>query len=343
MFYDGTKMLSMKDLNNNTPELFLCTTNRSGGKTTYFNRFMFNKFLQGKGKMIFLYRFNYELYGCDEKIFKNIGELFFKKDRFSYKPYAKGVYNKLYFNDNECGYALCLNSADSIKKLSHVFSDCQRMMFDEFQSETNHYCNEEISKFISIHTSVARGGGKQSRYVPVYMCANCVTLLNPYYTALGIGSRLQKDTKFLRGNGWVLEQGFNQSAYEAQTSSLFNQAFAQNNYVSYSNENIYLNDNNTFIAKVQGENQYFCTLKYNNINYSVRLFPSQGIVYCSPNSVDTTFPIKIAVTTNDFTINYVLLKQNQYHIDTLKYYFSKGCFRFYDLASKECIFKLLSY
>ena len=28
-YYDGTKLLSMKDLNGKTPELFLCTTNRT--------------------------------------------------------------------------------------------------------------------------------------------------------------------------------------------------------------------------------------------------------------------------------------------------------------------------
>lgn len=54
-------------------------------------------------------------------------------------------------------------------------------MFDEFQSENNDYCPNEVQKFISVHTSVARGQGKQLRYVPVYMLSNPVTLLNPYY------------------------------------------------------------------------------------------------------------------------------------------------------------------
>ena len=27
------------------------------------------------------------------------------------------------------------------------------MIFDEFQSETNHYCSDEIRKFLSVHTS----------------------------------------------------------------------------------------------------------------------------------------------------------------------------------------------
>ena len=37
-YYDGTKLLSLKDRNGKVPEIYMCTTNRTGGKTTYFNR-----------------------------------------------------------------------------------------------------------------------------------------------------------------------------------------------------------------------------------------------------------------------------------------------------------------
>ena len=43
-YYDGTKLLSMKDLNGLTPEIFMTTTNRSAGKTTYFNRMVINRY-----------------------------------------------------------------------------------------------------------------------------------------------------------------------------------------------------------------------------------------------------------------------------------------------------------
>ena len=35
MFYDGTKLLSMTDLNGDKPEIYICTSNRSAGKTTW--------------------------------------------------------------------------------------------------------------------------------------------------------------------------------------------------------------------------------------------------------------------------------------------------------------------
>ena len=60
MYYDGTKLLSMKDLNGETPEIYLCTANRSAGKTTYFSRLLFNKFIEDHEKFALVYRFNYE-------------------------------------------------------------------------------------------------------------------------------------------------------------------------------------------------------------------------------------------------------------------------------------------
>ena len=80
IFYDGTKLLSMKDINGLTPEIFISTSNRSAGKTTYFNRLAVNRFKKQGKKFCLLYRFNYELNGCSEQFFKDVGGLFFKND-----------------------------------------------------------------------------------------------------------------------------------------------------------------------------------------------------------------------------------------------------------------------
>ena len=180
-FYSGTKLLSMKDIKGRTPEIFLCTSNRSAGKTTYFNRLCVRRWLKYGEKFMLVYRFNLELDDCADKFFKDIGPMFFPGMHMTSKRRAKGMYSELFIDDKPCGYAVALNNADAIKKNSHYFSDVVRMLFDEFQSETNHYCNDEIVKFQSVHKSVARGQGKQSRYVPVFMLSNPVTILNPYF------------------------------------------------------------------------------------------------------------------------------------------------------------------
>lgn len=332
----------MLDLNGAKPEIFICTSNRSAGKTTYFNRLVVNKFKKNKEKFMLIYRYNYELDDCADKLFKDIEGLFFQGDTMTSKRKASGIFHELFLNEESCGYAISLNSADQLKKYSHLFSDVERMLFDEFQSETNHYCSDEIRKFVSIHTSVARGQGKQARYLPVYMIGNPVSIINPYYVELGISERLRDDTKFLRGDGYVLEQGFVKSASQAQRESGFNKAFARNSYVAYSSQCVYLNDNKAFIEKPTGIGKYLCTLRYNGTDYGVREFAEAGCIYVDDKS-DTSFRFKITVTTNDHEINYVMLKRNDMFLSTLRVYFEKGCFRFKDLKCKEAVLKALSY
>ena len=342
-FYDGTKLLSLKDLDGCTPEIFLCTSNRSAGKTTWFNRLAVNRYKRKQiRKFCLIYRFNYELSECHDKFFKDIKGLFFPDDVMTSKPRAKGVYTELFLNEESCGYAVALNQADQIKKYSHLLSDVDMFLFDEFQSETNHYCANEVQKFISIHDSIARGQGSHSRYVPVYMIGNPVTLLNPYYIEFNICSRLDAKTKFVRGNGFVLEQGFVESAAEAQNKSRFHAAFAENKYVAYSSEGLYLNDNKAFVDKPIGNSRYLGTLRYMGVDYAIREYAEMGIIYCD-DKADATFPYKITVTTDDHQVNYVMLKKNDLFISNMRLYFEKGCFRFKDLRCKDAIFKALCY
>lgn len=340
-FYDGTKLLSMKDINGKTPEIFICTSNRTAGKTTYFSRLLVNRFLKKGKKFCLIYRYSYELDNCHEKFFKDIHNLFFKNYEMTAEKVGR-VFNSLFINDEHCGYAVALNSSDSIKKYSHMFSDVESLFMDEFQSETNHYCSKEIEKFISVHTSMARGNGKQIRYLPVFMCGNPVSILNPYYVQLGISDRLKDNTKFLRGDGFVLEQGFNQSASSAMISSGFNRAFSNNKYVAYSSQGVYLRNNNAFIDSPKGFNNYIATLRYEGIDYSIREYPQLNLLYCG-TSVDHSFSPKIAVTTEDHQINYVMLKSYIYIIDTLRYYFDEGLFRFKNQSCKEAVLKALAY
>ena len=88
--------------------------------------------------------------------------------------------------------------------------------------------------------------------------------------------------------------------------------------------------------------KYLGTLRYNNKEYAIREYREAGIIYCD-DTPDVTYPFKIAVTTDDHQINYVMLKTNDFFLSSLRYFFEKGAFRFKDLACKEAIIKALSY
>ena len=332
----------MLDINGNKPEIYMCTTNRTGGKTTYFGRLCINRFLDKGEKFGLLYRYNYELDDIVEKFYKDLGSLFFPNYTMTSKRRASGTFQELFLNDKSCGYGLSLNNADQIKKYSHLFSDIQRMIFDEFQSETNHYCERETKKFVSVHTSIARGQGKQVRYVPVYMLSNPVSIINPYYVEMEISSRLKDDTKFLRGDGFVLEQGYIESASIEQKNSGFNRAFSKNSYTAYSSECVYLNDNKAFVEKPAGKSKYLCTLRYKGSDFALREYTESGLIYCD-DKADSSFLTRISVTTDDHNINYVMLKRNDFFLSNLRYFFEHGCFRFKDMRCKEAVLSALSY
>lgn len=351
-YYDGTKLLSLKDQNKQDPEIYICTSNRTAGKTTWFNRYAVRRYLRRGEKFACLYRFNYELDDVANKFFKDIGGLFFPGYSMSSERRAAGIYHELFLeypdsteekpHIESCGYAITLNSADQLKKYSHLFSDVSLILFDEFQSETGHYCNNELRKFQSIHTTIARGQGQQSRRVPVIMISNPVSIINPYYVAFGISKRLMRNTHFLRGNGYVLEQGQNADAADALKQSGFMSAFENTKYKDYAASGKYLNDCDTFITKMPENGRYIVTLKYQNAFYSIKEYSDRGIMYVS-DSVDKTFPFRIAIDLQDHEINYILLSRNDGLISNLRYLFEQGHVRFKNQLCKDAFMTMCSY
>lgn len=346
-YYDGTKLLSLKDINGRDPEIYICTSNRSAGKTTYFNRLFVRRFLEYGEKFAILYRYKWELPGAADQFFKDINVLFFPDYYMTAKAVNKGLFYELYLGRGDeagkpCGYALAINSADYYKKCSHLLSDIRRILFDEFQPESGQYCPNEINKFRSLHASIARGRGEMVRRVPVYMLSNTVSLLNPYYLAWGITDRLQGDTKFLRGPGWVLEQGFNEAAAAAQKDSAFNSAFTGDAYSEYQSQAIYLDASAAFIARPSGRSQYFATLKHEGENFGLRLYPDLGLIFCDDRP-DLSYHVRITTTTDDHAVNYLLLRNNDYYIETMRYYFEKGIFRFKNIRCKAAVLSALKY
>lgn len=341
-YYTPFSLLNKKDLNGNKPEIYIVTSNRTAGKTTVFNKFMIDSFKKENKVFALLYRYAYELDTVGNAFFNDIGGLFFPKDKFECVKKNKGLYAELYLNQVKCGYALALSYAYKIKKFSHIFNDVSHILFDEFMAEDNVYLSDEVSRLRSLHTSIARGHGEQVRYVPIYMVSNPITILNPYYTALRIAERLRPETRFLRGNGFVLEYNINESAKEAYQKSAFNMAFSDNGFANFESEAKYLLDNDSFIEKLTGKSRYMLTFCCDGKDYAVREYSEHGVMYVSKN-VDMSCPLRIAVTTSDHKINYVMLQSNRTVLGYLRSMFQRGAFRFKDLECKNALIKALSY
>ena len=131
-YYDGTKLLSMKDIKGNTPEVFLVTSNRTAGKTTFFTRMLINRFKKKGEKFGVLVRYGADLKTCDERIFKDVQSLFFPSSKMEIKKGVENAFAELYLDDEPCGYAIAINNARKIKEVSHILTDTKSLFFDEF-------------------------------------------------------------------------------------------------------------------------------------------------------------------------------------------------------------------
>ncbi len=270
-YYTGYSLLKSLDLNHKEPAIYICSGNRTAGKTFFFKRFLIRYCLKYGVKVLIITRkrtqvknslhsFISDVQNCDDFLLYK-----FKVDTTE----IAGIAGIKIGNGDPFIYCTYYNYAGDLKEASNMFSDVDIILKDEFQSETNDYVENEIIKFRSIHKSISRGFGSRQRDVKCILCGNEISIINPYYLALGITDRVNSDTKRLRGKGWVLERTFNKSAAEMSSASPFEQAFGEDEYALSANYNVYL-DNKHMIQKLNtGNMKYIFTLKSDNKYYGV--------------------------------------------------------------------------
>ena len=118
----------------------------------------------------------------------------------------------------------------------------------------------------------------------------------------------------------------------------FTRAFGQSKYTEYSTQNIYLNDDNTFIERPAGTSDYICTLLYEGREFGLRRY--DDIVYCDTKA-DTSYPIKVAVLSSDMNEKAVSIKKCPWVTDMCYNFFNTGRFRFRDLSAKKAVFAIV--
>lgn len=202
-YYSGKNLRNKKDLQNKKPKFLLSVGGRSTGKTVDWNSFVLNEFIKNKKQFILYYRYKYEITNIADRFFKSID---FRFDGTMTDKNTENLgFSYLYYNDEQCGFAVAINSANNIKKFSALFENVEYIVFDEFIPEDGRYCPDEIKKFTSLYISIARGKGKTIREnLQIIMIANLDTNDNLYFHQMKI-RKTNKDTRFQRGNGWVCE------------------------------------------------------------------------------------------------------------------------------------------
>ena len=343
-YYSCEYLLTLKDADGNRPDIYITDGNRTAGKTVSFKKKLIDTFLKSKtdvNQFFLIYRYKTDMQSMAESFFTDIRRLFYNGHEMTEKKLFDGAVVQLLLDDKTCGWCLPLSLSAKIKRMSSIFVQVAHGFFDEYQDESNNYLPNEIEKLMSIHTSIARGDGKQSRRVPLYMASNTVSMLNPYYQALGINKLLKRDTKILRGHGWVFERTYNENAAEAFSQSAFNRAFSFSKYFGHASQNVYLNDNMSLIDKPSGSSEYMLSIRYNNEWYNVRKYNTCVYVSCG---ADQTFPRRICFNYTDVVDDRaVMVNTSNYIVIALRGYFHRGIMRFQNVQCKNMMLDMLSF
>lgn len=318
-YYNGYRLLSTPDKNGQKPEIFISSTNRSAGKTIFFNGYGVHKYITEGKKFLLLYRNKYEVDKAADNFFAQIGELFYPGLSMVQSKGIKNVFDRIYLMDDAdetslelCGYATSLRASEQIKKYSSLLADVDLVIFDEVFPENDAYLPNEVQKLISVHDSLARGHGKQARYLPMILIGNLINVFNPYYETLGVVDTLKLETNFMRGDGWVIEQGFNAASADAHKESAFHKALSANDYVSASQEKKYLNTSYQFIDNTLVDcGIYICTIVYNKKEYSVRYNEQFDFYFCGTQP-DPSCKLKHAATEEDISENAIFDPEARY-------------------------------
>ena len=150
---------------------------------------------------------------------------------------------------------------------------------------------------------------------------------------------MKKDTKFMRGDGWVLEQGFNASASKALGENSVIRALSGKRELNYLLSKEYLIDVDKFITNPSGKSRYLCTIIYDEIKIGVREFEN-GEIHCN-NKVDPSSLYTFAFTDASHSNDTVILRKGSFMWKTIRDGYDGAYLTFSSHEIKNVIFELI--
>lgn len=325
-FFSLQFLLQTKDKNGKTPRLFLAMSRvRGPGKTYSTVEWLFRVLRKGgdigehhlKGKFVLIVRQVNELGETAEGMLKS-----YVNDHYpgvTVEEVVRSTHSDIYlvttrietvsnpktgteeevteYDKEHIGYVVPLRRANKIKKISSKFVDAVHAVFDEFLTEDDDYLTGEVDKFLTIHTSLARGHGESIRYYPVYMLANCIDIGNPYFVDMELNRYIQPGTLRYRGDGFVYQRFESESLAsrhdEIGLGTIFKRSKA-NNF----KDNSWLNEKSTLVAKPQkgwGRYIYCATLAADDETYGLIYYDKIGLYFIT-YSTDPSCPKTYSIT-----------------------------------------------
>lgn len=368
IYYDPAKLLNSLDATGQKPELFFAVSpGRGPGKTFSFSKWCIEGWRYYGKKFALICRNKTEVGGTYSA---GVLDGYLKKMHpdwtITEKTKSGGLYSEIWTriaakpaegeNPDEpeenvhIGYLLPISMAGKLKNYSSTLCDIRRMFMDEFMTDPP-IKPKEVQAFINLHESLARGGDPDTEegvyengyfvpYIPVVLASNSLTIQNEFFRSVGLTSKIQPNTKFFKGDGYVFQKVESDNITEIRMKSGFNRAFANNAELRYAKDNSWVNDDYNLVRKPDeswGRSEYVGTLIQDEEEFGIRCYASIGIYYIN-RSVDKKHPT--IYSTGACMENISIIQTGELYI-TLRNNLFRGQVFFSDLSVKTSIMRMM--
>ena len=288
VYYNYDRIISYNALLN------ILIGSRGVGKTYGATKLVIKDFIKKKRQFIYLRRYKTELSKSMKKFFTEI----IKNEEFP--NHTMEVHGNTFIIDDEiAGYGITLSTAQQFKSTN--FSDVYYIIFDEFLIEggQGYYLKDEVLSFLGILETIGR-----TRDIKVFMLANAVSEVNPYFLFFDLALPYNNDIKLFKDGMILLQYLQNEEYIKAKQQTKFGKLVAGTEYEDYAILNKFTDDNKVFIEKKSGNAKFSFSFIYKDIRLGVWIDYNNGKMYVSNDYIENG--LVFATTTNDHTPNTLL-------------------------------------
>lgn len=224
----------------------------------------------------------------------------------------------------------------SNKKKSVSYADVDYIVFDEFiETKANrNYIPKEVELFLDLIETVNRLRIDRPE-VRVFLLANKVSFVNPYFTFFNIKPFTGRFKKYKDGL-IVVENYYNEEFVKLKKESRFGRLIEGTKYGKYAIENEAFRDTNDFLCKKPDDSRHLCNIEYENI--TIGLWKSGDFLYASkahnPNSL--TFAPRETIKEGQY-----VLMSNEMPVKLMRDLNTIGQFYFEDNIVKDICYRIM--
>ena len=267
---------------------------RGVGKTFGASELVTKDFIKKQRQFVYLRRYKSELSKSSKKFFSAL----ITENKFpDHQLEVKG--NTFYIDEEVAGYSMTLSTAQQLKGTN--FDKVYYIIFDEFLIEEGqgHYLKNEVFSFLGLIETIAR-----MREIKVFMLANAVSEINPYFLFFNLTLPYNNDVKLFKDGLILLQYMKNEKYRQAKKETKFGKLISGTEYEDYSVNNKFYDENKNFIEKKTGNSKFSFSFIYKGNTFGVWIDYENGKMFISNDYLDNG--LVFATTTDDHLPNTML-------------------------------------